>query len=104
MGKILVTTDLSANSKTGIRFAMQLASQNGYELIFYHAIELLKPTSWSPGRYNEYAANEVKRYQNILEQFISLIFRKSDLLPVKYMCLVEIGSQFDTQVASYAKK
>ena len=27
MGKILVTTDFSANSKAGLRFAIQLASQ-----------------------------------------------------------------------------
>ncbi|MBL0235932.1 MAG: universal stress protein [Saprospiraceae bacterium] len=47
MNKILATTDLSTNSKAGLRFAMQLADQLKCELIFYYAIEVLKPISWS---------------------------------------------------------
>lgn len=104
MKKILVTTDFSANSKSGIRFAMQLATQHGFELIFYHAVELLKPTSWSQDRYNKYAANEINRHENRLEQFINGIFKKSVLPPAKYKCEGQMGIGFEDQVVSYAKK
>ena len=46
MKKILVTTDFSANSKAGVRFAIQLASQIKCELIFYHILETLKSNAW----------------------------------------------------------
>ena len=104
MSKILVTTDFSDNSKTGICFAIQLASQAGYELIFYNAVELLKPTSWSPDRYKKYAAGEIEQHQNKLEQFITTICKKNNLSPVKYKCVAEIGLGFESQLALYAKK
>lgn len=47
MEKLLVTTDFSTNSKAGIRFALQLQSQSNCSLVFYHAISVSKPTSWS---------------------------------------------------------
>ena len=104
MSKILVTTDFSDNSKTGIRFAIQLASQNGYELVFYNAVSLLRPTSWSSERYKNYAASEIEQHQTRLEQFISGICKKNNLTPVNFSCIVEIGIVFATQVVSYAKK
>lgn len=36
MKRILVTTDFSANSKAGVRFAIQLALQTKCELVFYN--------------------------------------------------------------------
>lgn len=104
MGKILATTDFSANSKAGIRFAIQLASQAGYELVFYHSLELLKPTSWSPEKYKKYAASEIDRHQKKLEQFITGICKKSNLSPVKYKCVAQIAIEFRSHVVSYAEK
>ncbi|WP_026899158.1 universal stress protein [Daejeonella oryzae] len=104
MGKILVTTDFSSNSKAGIRFAIQLASQAGHELVFYYAAEILKPTSWSPERYKNYAASEIARHQKKLEQFIAVICKKSNLSPVKYTCVVQIAVEFGSYVVSYAEK
>ena len=46
--KLLVTTDFSANSKGAIRFAQTLAKQTeNIEVIFYHAIHVMKPIRWS---------------------------------------------------------
>ena len=46
--KLLVTTDFSANSKGAIRFAQTLAKQSkNVEVVFYHAIHIMKPTLWS---------------------------------------------------------
>jgi len=46
--KLLVTTDFSTNSKGAIRFAQTLSRQTeNVEVIFYHAIHIMKPTVWS---------------------------------------------------------
>lgn len=44
MKKVLVTTDFSENSKAGIRFAIQWASQQRLSLIFVHVLHILRPT------------------------------------------------------------
>ena len=46
MKRILVTTDFSTNSKAGVRFAIQLASQTKCELTFYNVHETLKSNAW----------------------------------------------------------
>lgn len=45
MNKILITTDFSSNSKAGLRFAIQMASQHNYSLTFFHSYHLLRPTN-----------------------------------------------------------
>ena len=50
MKKILVTTDFSENSKAGLYFAIQLASQNDAELTFFNTYHILVPTAWNDAR------------------------------------------------------
>jgi|SRR5688572_16816025 len=69
MEKILVTTDFSVNSKAALRFATQLASQNKFELTFFHSYYVLIPTSWSNNKISEYKKIEVKKIQNKLDRF-----------------------------------
>ena len=54
MNKILVTTDFSVNSKAGLKFAIQLASQHNYDLTFLHVYYIMKPTSWSKKTFEDY--------------------------------------------------
>ncbi|MBC7745540.1 MAG: universal stress protein [Flavobacterium sp.] len=104
MDKLLVTTDFSANSKTAIRFAMQLASQSGCELVFFNAIEIMKPTSWSQDRYNKYKNEEIQIHQKALQEFINSIFKKSNFHHLKYKCVAEIGIYVHTMINEFAKK
>ena len=67
---ILVATDLSANSRAGVRFALQLARQAGSSLVFYHCLTLMKPTRWSEGTYSAYVKKEVQEAQVSLEKFV----------------------------------
>lgn len=104
MNKILATTDLSTNSKAGLRFAMQLADQLKCELIFYYAIEVLKPISWSSQKYDSYLNLEKESYKPLLEKFIIELYAKSGLKPVKYTCIVETGEFFDKMVVNLGIK
>lgn len=68
--KILVTTDLSANSKGGIRFALQLAQHYPCELTFFYAYHVKKP-SWNETTYLSYEESEQQQSYLRLEKFIS---------------------------------
>lgn len=103
MKKILVTTDFSTNSKAGIRFAIQLASQTDAHLVFYHAVEALRPTIWSQAQYNEYTTCEIERHQKMLQQFIKAICQKNNLPQTKYTCVAEVGLHVDNQIIAYAE-
>ena len=104
MQKILVTTDFSNNSKAGIRFAMQLAVQGNYELIFYNVVEILKPVTWLDAMFKEFADNEVERFTLGLQKFVYQIHWKSKLPEVKYSCIAEVGLDVDKHIIAFAKK
>ena len=67
MKKIVVTTDFSENSKKGILFAIQLASQTDCELIFYNVVSIYMPTIWDNVYYNEFQTGELERSQSFLD-------------------------------------
>jgi nucleotide-binding universal stress UspA family protein len=104
MKKILVTTDFSNNSKAGIRFAMQLAVQGNYELIFYNVVEILKPATWLEVAFKEFADNEVERFTQGLQKFIHQIHWKTNLPEIKYSCIAEVGLDVDKLIIAFAKK
>ena len=76
MKKIVVTTDFSENSKKGILFAIQLASQTDCELIFYNVVSIYMPTIWDNVYYNEFQTGELERSQSFLDLFIKAILVK----------------------------
>jgi nucleotide-binding universal stress UspA family protein len=103
MSKIVVTTDLSANSKKGIHFAMQLASQTECELIFYTVIEIFRPSIWDNVYYEQFETDEIIRNQQVLEKFIHEIYQKSNQKKTNYKCVCEVGINSSDQIISYAK-
>lgn len=74
---ILVPTDLSVNSKAGIRFALQLARQSKSSLVFLYCMHLMKPTRWSEATYDAYVRKEVEAGQKMLDRFINGIYRSA---------------------------
>jgi nucleotide-binding universal stress UspA family protein len=102
MIKILVATDFSSTSRKGIRFAMQLASQIECELIFYHVVEIFKPSIWDMAYYNQYEANELYESQKILEQFIQTIYQKSKIQKKTYKCVCQVSTSFGNQIIEFA--
>jgi nucleotide-binding universal stress UspA family protein len=70
MKTLLVTTDLSANSKSAIRFAVQLATQTNVQLVFYYMAEVTKPTSWTDSHYASYRKAIETKYSFRLKAFV----------------------------------
>jgi nucleotide-binding universal stress UspA family protein len=99
--KIFVTTDLSNNSKAGIRFAIQLAKQAGSALIFFNAVEIDKPTRWSDTKFDEYVDSEISDTKSKLDVFVKGVYKESRIRPGKYRLVVErVSSVQDAIVKS----
>lgn len=100
--KILVTTDLSPNSKAGIRFAMQIANQSDTVLIFYHHIRLEKPTRWSEKQFFAYADEELKNATVKLGRFVDSVYNQSGNRRGKVQLAVSYGSSVDREIIDQA--
>ncbi|MEO8234144.1 MAG: universal stress protein [Flavobacterium sp.] len=103
MNKIVVTTDFSVNSKKGILFAMQLATQMQCELIFYNVVTIFRPTIWDNLYYNQFEANEIDRSQKLLEKLISDLYHQTKIKKVAYKCVCDVGIVASNQIIEYAK-
>jgi nucleotide-binding universal stress UspA family protein len=103
MTKILVTTDFSTNSKAGIRFAMQLASQTPCELVFYHAFEQLAPTAWSKEDAHTFSQNATNNCKDQLVRFLNKVFKQLKTPVSNYKYDVEMGLDVDNLIINYAK-
>jgi len=75
MKKILVTTDFSANSKAGIRYAIQLALQGSFKLRFMHVYHLMRPTLWSESQWTGYLEAESNALKVKLHNFVSKVYQ-----------------------------
>lgn len=100
--KILVTTDLSKRSRAGLRFAIQLASQQRSRLIFYHVMHPAMPTSFSQEKYMQYVDGQVKETQGKLKSFVRQVYRQMALTVTNPECIVEFKPFVDTAIIEYA--
>lgn len=104
MEKILVTTDFSANSKAGLRFAIQQASQHKFELTFFHSYYIMIPTSWTLTKSSEYEKNQVKRIQNKLNSFVKMVYKGMGIISPKYRCVIKSSVYTESNIRRYAAK
>jgi len=99
---ILVTTDFSQNSKAGIRFAIQLASQSGTPLIFLHIIQLLIPTRWNDVKAKIMVDQEIEVTIEELRLFVKGVYKEERVRPGRFDCAVRYGSPVDRAIIDYA--
>ncbi|NIJ52575.1 universal stress protein [Dyadobacter arcticus] len=102
MKKILVTTDFSAGSKAGLRFAIQLASQSKFALTFFHSYNVLSPTGWTAAKIKEYKKSESANVQQQLDLFVEKIYQELEIQPEHHQCVIK-GSVFtESNILKYA--
>jgi nucleotide-binding universal stress UspA family protein len=100
--KIIVPTDFSANSKAGIKFAIQLGSQSNSILVFYHCIELLRPTKWTDQQYAKHVKGELANMKSQLTTFIEKCYDQASAEKVNFECVVERGADPKKCVVKFA--
>ncbi len=104
MKTIFATTDFSENSKAGLYFAVQLASQNNFEIVFFHTYHTLIPTSWNAVRVEGYEKDEAQIIQEKLELFIHNIYKSSNTTIQNYKCVIKSSVFIDTTIREYAEE
>ena len=100
MQKILVTTDYSNNSKSGIRFAIQLAKKMHCELVFYHVFEGITNNNWNSD--NTESEEHNLRIEK-LKKFVTSVYKAHNLRLHKFTCIVETGIDINNLIHNYAK-
>ena len=104
MKKILVPTDFSPNSKSGVRFAIAWASGQKLELVFIHILNILRPTQWSDAYFEKYAKQEEEVCRTKLEKFIEVIYGNMNVKPGKRSFEIVQGTSADITILDYCRK
>lgn len=81
MEKIVATTDFSANSKAGIRYAMQLSRLRKADLTFLHVHQVLRASFWSDRQYRYYIDRSKETLMREFPGFIKGIYRSMSITP-----------------------
>jgi len=98
-----VPTDFSANSKVGIRFAIQLSKQQKSELIFVYVFHAIKMPQWSDAIYKKYMDSEENILLRKLQQFIVSMYRSMQIRPTSYSCVVKHGISPDISIMDFCR-
>ncbi|MBC7509028.1 MAG: universal stress protein [Ferruginibacter sp.] len=102
MIKILVTTDFSENSKAGLHFAIQLASQNNAALTFFNTYHILVPTGWSEVRAEHYEKEEAQKIQDRLNAFVAETYKELNIEAAQYNSVIKSSIFPDSCIREYA--
>ncbi|ALL07036.1 hypothetical protein AQ505_17020 [Pedobacter sp. PACM 27299] len=79
MDKIIVTTDQSVNSKSAIRFAINMARTRKAELVILHVYHVLRPFIWSENAYQVYKQSFVNQTKKEITVFVDKILKSMNL-------------------------
>lgn len=85
---VVATTDLSAASRAGIRFAMQLAELQKAELVILHVHYVLRASLWADAKYQHFIDQFEEVRLNELSEFTRPIFRSAKHMPPKHRLVV----------------
>lgn len=104
MAKILVPTDFSTKSKAGLRFAIQLASQQECELTFFHSYYITNLKSMSEVEFADYEKKQADKTQRKLNQFVESVYRDMDVVAINKKCVINSAVFADSNIREYAQK
>ncbi|WP_298154146.1 universal stress protein [Flavobacterium sp.] len=104
MKKILVATDFSGNSKAGIRFAIQLASQAPFELVFFNVNEVSSINAWTDLNYSDFKSAENAQLKEKLRKFVAGVYRTARKQGGKLECVIDNSADTDSAMIAYAQK
>jgi nucleotide-binding universal stress UspA family protein len=101
MKKVLVPTDFSANSKSGIRFAIHWAALQKLELVFVHVLHILRATQWTDTYYEKYAKQEEQNCSITFKKFIAGIYSSMKIKPGRHSFVIIQGISADVSILDY---
>ncbi len=104
MEHIIATTDLSVNSKAGMRFAIQLAEARNAKLTFLHIHTVLRASFWSDDQYNAYIRKSKETIMRELPAFVKSVCRSMKVNAENYEMAVYHNLDTVDGILTYASK
>jgi nucleotide-binding universal stress UspA family protein len=104
MLKILIPTDLSRDSRSGMRFAIQWARQQKVRLIFFHAAYIPCLTRWSEKQYQSFRVSELDLRQRRLKQMVVSVFARAGAHDLPYDCIIMEGISPEITLQDYCRE
>lgn len=101
--KILIPTDFSANSKPGMRLAIQIAALSGAELVFIHVLNIVKEYQQKESIFAEEKKKEIELHKLLLQKFIKALYRSMKITPGAYRCEIIEGFKTDIAIMDYCR-
>lgn len=86
---ITVTTDQSVNSKSAIRFAINLAKTKKAELIVLHVYHVSRPTIWSENAYQVYKQSFINQTEKGITVFLKKLIKSMNLSGVNFRLIMK---------------
>ena len=104
MQKILVTTDFSTASKSGLRFAIQLATQMEVELVFFHSFQALIPTTINRDHVEN--ALQIQGHDQLekLEHFVAEMYQSMEVQSAAHRCVALECLYANSSIEAYARQ
>jgi nucleotide-binding universal stress UspA family protein len=103
MLKILAPTDFSANSRAGLRFALQWSAQQKLQIRFVHFFHTIRRPEWTDPVFEENVKKDTRLFKNKLERFVSSICLSTKINPGKYSCMASYGLSADIAILDYCR-
>lgn len=102
--RILVPTDLSIASRSGMRFAIQWSRHQQAQLVFVLVVNIPRVPAWSDETYSKYATHQRAKNMRQLKQFVRKIYDRMGLPPRNYSCILIEGMSVDVSLQDYSRK
>lgn len=103
MKKVLVPTDFSTHSKSGIRFAIHWAAIQKLELVFVHVLHILRATQWTEAYYEKYSKQEEQSCSITFKKFIAGIYSSMKIKPGRHSFVIIQGLSADISILDYCR-
>lgn len=104
MLKILVPTDLSRESRSGIRFAIQWAARHKASLLFFHVASITGLTRWSEKQYSSFRLAELDLRQRRLRKMVAGVYTRLGIQSQQYECLIVEGISPEATLQEYCRE
>ncbi len=102
MKKILVTTDLSENSKAGLYFAIQLSRQADCKLTFFNVHYTPPDPSWDAVKIEDYKESQQSEAEKRLSNFVENLYADINLPASNMECVVKLSGLPEPEIREFA--
>lgn len=104
MKKILVTTDLSDNSKSALRMALRLSSASGCALSVVQVNHIPKLIGWTQDSYAKFLKKSMVKLTDELNSFVTSICHSIDIAPLKFKSVILNSTEVTAAISDYAQR